>query len=160
MKTLRPNITTRTNPGGTTSFVVDAGLINGKRYRRFFSAKADADKHARELKGDHQRYQGSAQHFELSRHIAESKTRFWELTSPNVDREDVRKISAAMREYYDQLSELFVKVSEKMRVASSQWRITKDSISKPKETTDLYVNFTRDRIAKFKTFDEEINRLK
>lgn len=58
MRTTKPRITTRTNPAGSESFCVDAGVFNGKRYRRFFQTKHDAETHAKQI---HQakRHQGA-----------------------------------------------------------------------------------------------------
>jgi integrase len=41
-----PQVTRRKNPGGTISFCVDMGRVNGKRERKFFKARAEADTYA------------------------------------------------------------------------------------------------------------------
>ena len=46
---LKPKITKRLNLGGTTSFCVDAGIIEGKRYRRFFPTRPAAEEHAEKV---------------------------------------------------------------------------------------------------------------
>lgn len=53
---MKPKITERTNAGGSISYRVDAGIIDGKRYRRFFSTKKEAQEHADQLKKDRGRY--------------------------------------------------------------------------------------------------------
>ena len=50
MRHLKPKITQRPNNGGTTSFCVDAGIIDGKRHRRFFPTKTAAQEHADQIK--------------------------------------------------------------------------------------------------------------
>jgi integrase len=51
MKTAKPKITVRKNPGGTRSYCVDAGIIDGKRFRRFFPSKKDARVFRRKMEG-------------------------------------------------------------------------------------------------------------
>jgi hypothetical protein len=38
----KPKITTRKNPGGSISYCVDSGVIDGKRHRKFFTSRRDA----------------------------------------------------------------------------------------------------------------------
>ncbi len=45
-----PHVYTRSHPTGQTSFVVDLGLINGKRERHSFKTKTDADTFAEQKK--------------------------------------------------------------------------------------------------------------
>jgi integrase len=49
MRTTKPRITVRTNPAGSISYCVDAGTIEGKRYRKFFASKEDAKQHAKQV---------------------------------------------------------------------------------------------------------------
>lgn len=56
MKIRKPRITTRTNLSGSISYCVDAGKHQGKRLRKFFRTKRDAENHARTLQESHQRY--------------------------------------------------------------------------------------------------------
>ena len=49
MRTTKPKITTRPNPAGSVSYCVDGGVFHGKRYRRFFRSKAEAQKHAKKI---------------------------------------------------------------------------------------------------------------
>ena len=41
-----PQVTRRKNAGGTISFCVDMGRVNGKRERKFFKTRAEADTYA------------------------------------------------------------------------------------------------------------------
>jgi len=50
MRTRKPKITSRTNTGGSTSYCVDLGKINGKRQRKFFPTKSDAITYAEQAK--------------------------------------------------------------------------------------------------------------
>ncbi len=54
-----PHVYTRSHPTGQTSFVVDLGLINGKRERRSFKTKAEADSFADQKKTEKEN-QGAA----------------------------------------------------------------------------------------------------
>jgi integrase len=49
-KELWPIIRKRRNPSGRVSYMVDAGLRNGKRPRKFFKTKGEADTHADQLR--------------------------------------------------------------------------------------------------------------
>lgn len=49
MRTPRPKISERTNPSGTVSWCVDAGICNQKRLRRFFKTKSEATSYADKL---------------------------------------------------------------------------------------------------------------
>lgn len=48
MRSQKPRITERRNPAGSISYCVDAGLQNGKRHRRFFALRKDAEEYARQ----------------------------------------------------------------------------------------------------------------
>jgi hypothetical protein len=54
-----PNVYTRVHRSGQASYVVDVGLINGKRERPSFKTKAEADTFA-ELKRSERQNQGTA----------------------------------------------------------------------------------------------------
>lgn len=45
-----PTIRLRRNPGGTRSWMVDPGMVNGTRPRKFFTTKSDAETHAEQLR--------------------------------------------------------------------------------------------------------------
>ena len=49
MHSQKPKIRSRTNTGGTISFCVDAGIISGKRYRKFFKTKEEAKIHCGQI---------------------------------------------------------------------------------------------------------------
>jgi len=49
MRATKPRITERKNPGGSVSYCVDAGLVDGKRPRKFFSDKNSAKDYAKKL---------------------------------------------------------------------------------------------------------------
>ncbi len=49
MRASKPRITVRVNPGGTKSYCADAGFLNGKRHRRFFPTKVEAQTYAEQV---------------------------------------------------------------------------------------------------------------